>query len=479
MNKRMIIYSIGMLLVFEGLLMLLPALVAVIYRENVLFIYLICAFSLILAGFLLTRLKAKNRIIFSREGLITVALCWIVMSFCGSIPFCFTGEFKSFIDALFEMVSGFTTTGASILDDIESLSHASLFWRSFSHWVGGMGVLVFVIAAVKLASGGGNLYLLRAESPGPEVSKLVPSSRGTAKILYSIYFSMTVLEFIALLFCGLDPFESITTTFGTAGTGGFAIYNDSLMSISRPAQITVAVFMTLFGVNFSCYYLIIARRFKEVLKSEEVRTYFIIMITSVVIIALNISSMCSNIGEAFFGSFFQVSSVMTTTGYTTMDFNQWPELSRVIMLIVMCIGACEGSTGGGLKVSRIIIMFKLGIREIRKAAKPNSVITVRYNGKKIDEGMARNILSYFILYVLVFVLSVIIVSFDNFSFGTNVSAVIATLNNIGPGIEAVGATGNYAGYSVVSKLVFSADMLLGRLELFPLFVLILPRTWRK
>ncbi|MBQ2825936.1 MAG: TrkH family potassium uptake protein [Clostridia bacterium] len=479
MNRRMIVYSLGLLVFFEGILMLFPALVSLIYREEILKYYLITALVLIAVGFIVSRIKTKDRMIFTREGLLTVSLGWIVMSLFGAIPFSLSGEFPTYIDAFFEMVSGFTTTGASVLSDVEKLSHASQFWRSFSHWIGGMGVLVFVMAAVKLASGGGNIYLLRAESPGAEVSKLVPSSRGTAKILYTIYIALTAIEFVILLFCGLDVFESVTMTLSTAGTGGFGIYNNSFAGFSPAAQIVVAIFMALFGVNFSCYYLIIARRFKEVLKSEELRAYVIIMLVATVTIAMNIANTCSGIGEAFRGAFFQVSSVMTTTGFSTMDFNLWPELSRIIMLIVMCIGACEGSTGGGLKVSRFILLGKIAVREIRHAAKPNAVSTVRYNGKTVSEGMVRNICSYFVLYVIVIIVSVVLVSFDGFDTVSNVSGVIATVNNIGPGLEMVGATGNFGSYSLFSKLVFSFDMLFGRLELFPMFALFSLRTWRR
>lgn len=479
MNRRMIVYSLGLLLLLEGILMLFPSLVAFIYRENILKYYLATAIVLVAIGLLLRCVKTKDRMIFSREGLITVALGWIVMSLFGAIPFTLSGEFPTYVDAFFEMVSGFTTTGATVLSDVEALSHASLFWRCFSHWIGGMGVLVFVIATVKLASGGGNIYLLRAESSGSEVSKLVPSSKGTAKILYIIYVSMSAAEFIILLFCGMDAFESITMTFANAGTGGFGIYNDSFASFSVAAQMVVAVFMALFGVNFGCYYLIIVRRFKEFFKNEELRVYVIIMLVASVAIAINIVNMCSSVGEAFRGAFFQVSSVMTSTGFSTMDFNLWPEFSRIIMMVVMSIGACGGSTGGGLKVSRFILLGKIAVREIRRVAKPNAVSTVRFNGKTVSESMVNNISSYFILYVIVIIVSIVLISFNGLDTVSNVTGVITCVNNIGPGLGDVGPSGNFGSYSLFSKLVFSLDMLFGRLELFPLFVLFSPRTWRK
>lgn len=479
MNRRMIVYSLGLLLAFEGFILLIPSFVALIYKEDVLKYYLATALVLICIGFLLTRIRTSDRMIFSREGMITVALGWIVLSICGAIPFWLSGEIPVFVDAFFEMVSGFTTTGASILSDVESLSHATLLWRSLSHWIGGMGVLVLVISVVKVAAGGGNIHLMRAESPGAEVSKLVPSSKGTAKILYGIYVSLTVLEFVVLLLCRMPVFDAVNTALGTAGTGGFSFRNDSFTSFSPTIQAVVAVFMALFGVNFGCYYLILAGRIKDLFKNIEVRVYFGIMILSTIIIAINISEMYSSTWDAVRHSFFQVSTAMTTTGYTTTDFNMWPELSRTLMLIIMCIGACEGSTGGGLKISRFILLGKIAFREIRLTTKPNVVRPILYNRKVVNEALARNVSSYFILYAVVFVVSLLLISLDGFDTTTNISGVIATLNNIGPGLEAVGATGNYSGYSALSKLVLSANMLFGRLELFPLFILFSHRAWKR
>lgn len=479
MNRRMIFYMLGRLLVFEGLLLLFPAVVGLIYKEDAAFAYLITAAALVLIGFLLSLIKTRNKAIFSKEGLVTVALGWVVLSIGGAIPFCLTGEIPSFVDAFFETVSGFTTTGSSILTDVEALSKASIFWRSFTHWIGGMGVIVFVIAASKMASGGGNIYLMRSESPGPEVSKLVPSAKGTAKILYIIYFVMTVIEIIALLICKLPLFDAVTLSFGSAGTGGFAISNSFTADGNIPAQMVIAVFMALFGINFSCYYLLLLGRIKEFFKNEELRAYILIMFGAVAIITFNIVNMSGGFGKAFRDAFFQVSSVMTTTGYATTDFNAWPELSRMVMLMVMFVGASAGSTGGGIKVVRILILAKVGLREIKLAAKPNQISPIRYNGKNVNETIVRNVCSFFALYMLVFVISLLLISIENKDIVSNTTSVIATLNNIGPGLEIVGATGNFSSYSAFSKLVFSANMLLGRLELIPLFVLFSKKTWKR
>lgn len=479
MNRRMIVYYLGILLLFESVMLLLPAMTDVIYGEGVFKYYIITALLSAIVGFSITRIKTRNRTIYSREGLITVALGWIILSLFGAIPMWLSGEFPTYIDAFFETVSGFTTTGASVLSNVEALSHATLLWRSFTHWIGGMGVLVFILAITKLTSGGSGIYLMKAESPGHDVSRIVPSTKGTAKLLYVIYVALTVLEIIILLCLGMPLFETICTSFGTAGTGGFGFYNDSFASFGPAIQLTVGIFMMLFGVNFSCYYLILAKRFRDFWKNEELRFYLLIMFSSTLVIAINILNRFGNFGEALLQSYFQVSSVMTTTGFTTADFNSWPELSRTILLLIMCIGACAGSTGGGLKVARFIILGKVGIREIRYATRPKEVRSLRLSGKAVSDQTVRNVCSFFVLYVMVFVVSLILISFDKMDFVSNISGVIATLNNIGPGLEVVGATGNYGSYSAVSKLIFSANMLLGRLELLPLFVLFSPRTWKR
>ncbi len=474
MNKRMIAYILGILLLCEAGLMLLPTVVSLIYGEAVLKSFLITITLLVATGLVLVAMKPKDKTIYARHGLVIVSLGWILMSLFGALPFYFSGEIPSYLDAVFEAVSGFTTTGASILTDVEALSKSMLFWRSFTHWIGGMGVLVFMMAVLPLAGGGGDLHLMRAESPGPNVSKLVPKSSKTARILYGIYLALTVLEICILLFGGMPLFDSVTITFGTAGTGGFGVLNSSIAGYSTFCQGVITVFMTLFGVNFNIYFLLLCKKFKDALKSEEVWTYLAIMFSAIVVIAINIKDMFASFGEALHHSAFQVSSVMTTTGFATTDFNQWPELSKMILLAVMCVGACAGSTGGGLKVSRVILLLKSARREFRRISHPRSVKIITFDGNRVSDETIRNTFAYFFIYAMIFAASVLVVSLDNFDMTTNTTAVIATLNNIGPGLNMVGATGNYFEFSFLSKLVLIADMLLGRLEIFPLLFLFAP-----
>lgn len=474
MNKRMIAYILGILLLCEAGLMLLPTVVSLVYGEAVVISFLATIVLLVATGVVLVAMKPKNKTIYARHGLVIVALGWILMSLFGALPFFFSGEIPNYLDALFEAVSGFTTTGSSILTDVEALSKSMLFWRSFTHWIGGMGVLVFMMAVLPLAGGGGDLHLMKAESPGPNVSKLVPRSSKTARILYGIYLALTVLEIFILLFGGMSLFESVTIAFGTAGTGGFGVLNSSIASYSTFCQSTITIFMILFGINFNIYFLLLCKKFKDALKSEEVWTYLAIMFSAIVVIALNIRDMFASFSEAFHHSAFQVSSVMTTTGFATADFNQWPELSRIIMLGVMCVGACAGSTGGGLKVSRLIILLKSARREFRRISHPRSVKIITFDGNRLSDDTIRNTFAYFFIYVMIFAASVLVVSLDNFDFTTTVTSVIATLNNIGPGLNMVGATGNYSEFSFLSKLVLISDMLLGRLEIFPLLFLFAP-----
>lgn len=478
MNYRMSAYITGVTLLTEAALLLLPALVAIIYGETrPLIAFLITILFLALIGLLLTRIKAQKKTLFTREGLLTVAVSWIALCIGGAMPFVLSGEIPSIVDALFETVSGFTTTGASILTDIEALSKSLIFWRSFTHWVGGMGVLVFVIAAVPLPGGGSNIHLMRAESPGPDVSRLVPSTRGTAFRLYSIYLAMTAIEIVFLLIFGNSLFDSLTLSFGTAGTGGFAIKNDSLAGYNSATQITITIFMAAFGVNFSCYYLLLSKKIKDFFKNEELRAYIGIMALAIIVITVNIRGAFSGVGEALRAAAFQVSSVMTTTGYTTVDYNLWPELSRMIMLLVMCVGACVGSTGGGIKVARIVILAKEGFRQLKKTVSPNRVEAIHFNGRPVSEAMVTGINGFFILYMIIFVVSVLILSLDGKDTVSNISGVIATLNNIGPGLEVVGAVGSYASYSGLSKIVFIFDMLAGRLEIMPVLALFYRKTW--
>ncbi len=478
MNKRMIAHVMGMLMLAEAALMIPPSIVALIYKEKAINSFSITMAALVVVGALCLSAKPRSRTIYARDGFVIVSLGWIMLSLFGALPFYVSGEIPNYLDAVFEAVSGFTTTGASILTNVEIMSKSLLFWRSFTHWIGGMGVLVFVMAVLPLAGGGGDLHLMRAESPGPDVGKMVPKSNSTARILYGIYFGMTVLEFVMLLFDGVSVFDSLTLTFGTAGTGGFGIRNDSIASYSAYTQTVITIFMALFGVNFNLYFLLLCGKVKDVLKSEELRAYAAIMLGAMVIVTLNIRGLYSGLQEAFHAAAFQVSSVMTTTGYTTADFNTWPELSRMVMLIVMCIGTCAGSTGGGIKVSRILLLLKNSKRELKRIAHPRTVSVVTFDGRKVGKEVLDGVNVYFALYMVIFVVSVLVVSLDKSDFVSNVSGVVATLNNIGPGLEAVGATGNYSTYSALSKIVLIFDMLLGRLEIFPLLLMMSPVSFK-
>lgn len=417
----------------------------------------------------------------AQEGFAATGLSWIFMSAFGALPFFLSGQIPSYVDAFFEMVSGFTTTGASILTDVEALSRCNLFWRSFSHWLGGMGVLVFLLAVVPGArkNGGTGIYLMRAESPGPSVDKLTPHLRQTAMILYGIYILLTALCIVCLLLGGMPVFDSFCIAFGTAGTGGFAIKNSSMGGYSYFLQTVVTVFMFLFGVNFSLYYMLLLRKFKAVFKNEELRLYFGIAASSIVLIAINISCMYNTVYEAVHHAAFQVVSIMTTTGYGTVDFEQWPAFSKAILLSLMFIGASAGSTGGGLKVSRVLLLMKSIRRTIRKALHPRRVQPVYMDGRAVSEEVCDNVNAYLAIYCVILVLSFAIISVDGFSIGTNFSAVASCFNNIGPGFELVGATQNFSIYSDLSKIILSLDMLLGRLEIFPLLLLLSPDTWSR
>lgn len=417
----------------------------------------------------------------SREGLVCVSLSWILISIIGCLPFFFSRQIPSFIDALFEIVSGFTTTGASILPDVESLSRGLLFWRSFSHWIGGMGVLVLLMVFVPKSdhNTGSTMHLLRAESPGPNVGKLVPSMKKTALALYGIYMVLTILNFIFLVAGGMPLFDSACTAVGTAGTGGFGIKNDSMASYSPYIQNVTTVFMFIFGINFSCYYFILTKRFISVLKDEELRAYLGVFIVATVLIAFNICSTYSGISEALRHAAFQVSSIMTTTGFATADFDKWPMFSKTLLLCLMFIGASAGSTAGGLKFQRLLLLIKNLKRHIRQTLYPNKVQIVRMNGEKVNEKILEGTNLYLIGYTFIIVTSFLLISIDGFSITSNMSAVISCFNNIGPGLEAVGPTCNFSGYSVFSKLVLIFDMLAGRLEILPLLGLLSIRTWRR
>ncbi|MBQ1466495.1 MAG: TrkH family potassium uptake protein [Eubacteriaceae bacterium] len=479
MNKRMIIYITGILMIIEAVLMLPSVAISLMDADGLLSSFLISIGLTAGAGGLLAYLaRPKSTTIYARDGLVTVAVGWIVLSLMGALPFWISHQIPSYVDAFFETASGFTTTGASILTDVEALSRSVLFWRSFTHWIGGMGVLVFIMAVIPLASGGGNIHLMKAESPGFEASKLVPRTGSTAKILYLIYLGMTVTLVVLLRVGGMDLFSALCLSFGTAGTGGFGVLNDSIASYSTYSKVVITLFMTLFGVNFSFYYLILRGKFREALKNEEVRWYLIIYTAFSLIITFSIIDNYNGFGSAMLDSFFQVSSVMTTTGYSTANFDLWPELAKALMVLAMCIGACAGSTGGGFKVSRVIVLFKYACVTVQDALFPNRVHRVKLNGRNIDDSLLRSIGGYFALYMLILLISCVVIASDGYDFTTNVTAVVATLNNIGPGLNAVGAAGNYSGYSAFSKLVLCFDMIAGRLELLPMMVLFSRRLWK-
>ena len=478
MNYAMIAYVIGWILNCEGFLMLLPCLTAVIYQETAGFSFAAAMALCFLFGVPLTVRKPKNMVFYTKEGFVSVSLSWIVLSVMGSLPFLFSGSITNPVDALFETVSGFTTTGASILSDVEALPRCILFWRSFTHWIGGMGVLVFILSLLPL-TGGYHMNLMKAESPGPSVEKLVPKIQSTAKILYSIYVAMTILEVLLLLAGNMPLFDALTTTFGTAGTGGFGIKNDSMASYSPYLQNVVTVFMILFGINFNFYFLLLMRKPKKAMKNEEVRCYLAIIAITISIITFNIRGLYPSIMEAFQQAAFQVGSIITTTGFATTDFNTWPQVSRTILVMLMFVGACAGSTGGGIKVSRFVILLKTVNKELHLFLHPKGVRKISMDGKVVEHEVVRSINVFMTAYVLVFAFSILLVGFDNHDLITNFTAVAATLNNIGPGLELVGPSQNFGLFSDPAKCVLIFDMLAGRLELFPLLILFHPAVWKQ
>lgn len=478
MNYSIISYILGWVLLFESMFMMLPCIVAGIYKERQGVSFLIVAAICFALGLLRVRKKPKNQVYFAREGFVIVALSWIVMSIFGALPLVFNGDIPDFTDALFEVISGFTTTGASILSDVEALSYCSLFWRSFTHWIGGMGVFVFLLAVLPL-TGGYNMHLMRAESPGPSVGKLVPKVKDTAKILYGIYFSMTVVEVILLLVAGMPLFDALTTSFGTAGTGGFGIKNSSMADYTIAMQGIVTVFMILFGVNFNAYYMLLGRNRKDAFKMEEVGWYMGIIAVSTLIITWNIRDLMGSLPMAFHSASFQVASIITTTGFSTANFDLWPQMSRTILVVIMFIGACAGSTGGGIKVSRIVILLKTVKQEMGYFVHPRSVKVIKMDGKALDQKTVRSVSAFLVTYVIIFGASVFLLAFDNLDMVTNFTAVAATFNNIGPGLEIVGPAGNYGIFSNLAKYVLMFDMLAGRLELYPLLLLFTPSVWKK
>ncbi len=479
MNYKMMGRFIAQILTIEGVFMIPAAVISLCYHEGTAAKSFLITMGIIavLCAVLFLLCKGAPSAFYAKEGLVCVGVSWIVLSLIGCLPFYISREIPKYVDALFEMVSGFTTTGASILPEVESLSHGILYWRSFSHWLGGMGVLVFLLAFTGEKGKGFTMHLLRAESPGPSVGKLVPKMRTTAAILYIIYIGMTILNVIFLLFGDMPLFEAVCTAFGTAGTGGFGIKNDSMASYSPYLQNVTTVFMILFGVNFSCYYLILLRQFTNVLKDEELRLYFGVILGSIVLIVLDTFGLYGTLEETIRHAAFQVGSIITTTGFSTTDFDLWPSFSKTILLCLMVCGACAGSTGGGMKVARIMLVFKGLRRNIRQMLSPRKVEVVRNNGSIVDEKTLANTNAYLSAYIIIIFAVFLIISLDGFSVGTNFSAVLCTFNNIGPGLEAVGPMCNFSGYSDLSTLVLSWAMLAGRLEIFPILVLFSKDTW--
>lgn len=484
MNRKMIFYMMGQVAEVVGLLMLLPLGVSLYYHEECWSAFLITiGISVGLGLFLTLVFKRENRLIYAKEGFIIVALSWIMLSVLGALPFIISGEIPSPVDAFFETVSGFTTTGASILDHVESLSRGLLFWRSFTHWIGGMGVIVFMMAVVP-SQNDRNMHVMRAEVPGPTVGKLVPRLRDSARILYLIYIGMTAVEIILLIIGGMPLFDSVCHTFGTAGTGGFGIKADSIASYSPYLQWVITFFMLAFGVNFNLYYLVLRKQAGTAVKSQELRAYLLIFLAATGVIFLSLlrrgdGALESRALESLRMSAFQTASILTTTGYSTADFNTWPEISKMILVLIMFIGGCAGSTGGGLKVSRVLILLADIRRELRHLLHPRAVGVIRFEGKKVENQTLRSVNAYFALYVFICLVVVLLLAFDRFDFATDVTATIACVNNIGPGLSSVGPMASYSGYSWFSKLVLSSAMLLGRLEIYPILIALNPGTWSK
>ena len=475
MNERIILKMLGKLIQLEGILLILPTLLGVYYSEKSFFYLAVTAGGSIIVGSLIRLVPVKNSRIRAKEGFVITALAWLVFSAIGAIPFCISGYIPSFTDAMFETSSGFTTTGASILPNVELLPKCLLFWRSFTHWIGGMGILVFMLIFVQ--SSADEMNIMRAESPGPSVEKMVPKVRETALTLYAIYTTMTVVLIVALIIAGMPAFDSACISFGTAGTGGFGVKADSIASYNYACQTIITIGMVMFGINFNVYFLILIRKFKSLLKSEEVIVYLMIFFVSSVIVT--IGTLGDSIMDSFHHASFQVASVMTTTGFATTDFNLWTTLPKGILVLIMFSGACAGSTGGGLKVSRVILYFKQVVREMQSYTHPKSVRTVRLDGKSVNSDTIRTTNVFLMAYIFIFITSLLIISFDGFDLTTTFTSVAATINNIGPGLGVVGPVGNYAGYSILSKWVLIFDMIAGRLELFPVLILFSVSTWRK
>ena len=474
MNYSIVFYIIGWILNFEAAFMVLPTAVALIYRESEVWCFLATMAVCLMVGMLLVRRKPKNQIFYVAESFVAVSLSWVLLSVMGAVPFVLSGYIPNPIDALFETVSGFTTTGASILSSVEQLPKCLLFWRSFTHWIGGMGVLVFLLSVLPMV-GGSHMNLMKAESPG----RLVPKVQMTAKLLYQIYLGMTILEAVILILGKMPIFDAITITVGTAGTGGFAIRNDSLASYTAFQKNVVTVFMILFGVNFNFYFFLLMRKIGQAFKMQEVRAYFLIIASAIGIITVNTVSLCGNALQAFQDAAFQVGSVITTTGYATVDFNTWPTFSKAILVALMFIGGCAGSTAGGIKVARVVILQKVSVSEMRRMLHPNAVPAIQFEGKPLNERSIRGVHLFLAVYLMVFVASCLLVSLEQLDLVTTFTAVAACINNVGPGLEIVGPMGNFSSFSPWSKLLLSFDMLVGRLEIFPMLLLFAPSIWKR
>lgn len=479
MNFSIVKYIVGFILQFEAAFLLLPSLVGAIYQEYTdALAYAFVAFLCLIVGTALRYHRPKRTDLYVREGFACVALGWSALSIFGAIPFVITGDIPHYVDALFETISGFTTTGASILTNVEALSHANLFWRSFTHWVGGMGVFVFIMAILPMM-GASTMNLMKAESTGPAVSKLLPKVKDTAKMLYKLYIGITLLQILVLCICGMPVFDSLTISFGTTGTGGFGIRNDSLASYTPLIQNIVTFFMIISGINYTFFFLLLLRQFKDAFLMEEVRWYLSVIFGSVLIIVWDIHGMYTTLGETVRHAFFQVGSIITTTGFATTDFDTWPQLSKTVLLMLMFIGACAGSTGGGIKVARILILLKGIKKELLTLIHPRMVNKIRMDNHKIPHETIRSTNAFISVYVVIFFISLLLVGIDEYDFTTNFTSVAATLNNIGPGFGLVGPTGNFSFFSPLSKCVLMFDMLAGRLELFPMLIILFPACWKK
>ena len=478
MNRRMVLYRVGQIMCLEAVLILLPLAVSLLYKE----FFCTAAFGISAAGaaalgaVLMLVFKTKDNVMFAKEGFTIVSLAWVLLSVIGALPFFISREIPNFADAFFETASGFTTTGASILENVESMSRSMLLWRSFTHWIGGMGILVLVMAIIPTDSGR-SMHIMRAEMAGPVIGKLVPKIKDTAKILYIIYFALTVVEIVFLLSGGMPIFDSVIHALGTAGTGGYGIRADSIGGYSPYLQWVIAIFMVIFAVNFNLYYLLLLRRFGVVFKNLELWIFLSIVLISTAVIAIDILPIYGNAGDSVRNSFFQVTSIMSTTGYSTADFNLWPSLSRSVLFLLMFLGGCAGSTAGGLKISRVIILVKSAWNDIKQQLHPRSVTSVKIDGKVIENNTIRRVNIYFFVYMALILGVFLMISFDTFNLETNLTAAVSCVNNVGPGLGAVGPAGNYSGYSDFSTIVLALAMILGRLEIFPFLLALNPRNW--